>query len=85
MTLKREVIDAGIRFGLGADNCALDDNEDYLSELRPGRLLGRSVAIAPAALLRSFIAVATEWGAEAAFLDKTGSHSGGIQGQSGRA
>lgn len=66
------LIDAGIRFGLGTDNCALDDNEDYLSELRLGRLLGRSAAIAPSAQLRSFLAVATEWGAEAAFLDGAG-------------
>lgn len=66
------MIGGGIRLGLGTDNCALDDNEDYLSELRLGRLLGRSAAIAPAAQLRSFLAVATEWGAQAAFLDKTG-------------
>lgn len=66
------LMEAGIRCGLGTDNCALDDNEDYLSELRLGRLLGRNAAIAPAAHLRSFLAVATEWGAEAAFLDGTG-------------
>ncbi|BCB17805.1 amidohydrolase family protein [Bosea sp. ANAM02] len=66
------MMDAGIRFGLGTDNCALDDNEDYLSELRLGRLLGRSASAAPAGQLRSFLAVATEWGAEAAFLGGTG-------------
>lgn len=73
------LMDAGIRFGLGTDNCALDDNEDYLSELRLGRLLGRSAAIAPAAQLRSFLAVATEWGAEAAFLDGTGRIQDGFE------
>jgi len=66
------LMEAGIRFGLGTDNCALDDNEDYLSELRLGRLLGRSATIAPSAQLRSFFAVATECGAEAAFLAETG-------------
>lgn len=66
------LMEAGIRFGLGTDNCALDDNEDYLSELRLGRLLGRGAAIAPPAQLQSFLAVATEWGAEAAFVDGAG-------------
>lgn len=73
------LMEAGIRFGLSTDNCALDDNEDYLSELRLGRLLGRSAAIAPAAQLRSFLAVATEWGAEAAFLDRMGRIKAGFK------
>lgn len=66
------LMEAGIRFGLGTDNCALDDNEDYLSELRLGRLLGRSATAAAGDQLRTSIAVATEWGAEAAFLADTG-------------
>lgn len=66
------LIDAGLRFGLGTDNCALDDNEDYLSELRLGRLLGRSATVPADDQLRTSIAVATEWGAEAAFLADTG-------------
>lgn len=73
------LMEAGIRFGLGTDNCALDDNEDYLSELRLGRLLGRN-AMAPADdQLRTSIAVATEWGAEAAFLTETGCIRGGFK------
>jgi hypothetical protein len=66
------LMEAGIRFGLGTDNCALDDNEDYLSELRLGRLLGRGATAAAGDQLRSSIAVATEWGAEAAFLPDIG-------------
>ncbi|MGE7471842.1 amidohydrolase family protein [Bosea sp. NPDC003192] len=66
------LMDAGIRFGLGTDNCALDDNEDYLSELRLGRLLGRNAAAPAGDQLGTSIAVATEWGAEAAFLTDTG-------------
>jgi len=66
------LMEAGIRFGLGTDNCALDDNEDYLSELRFGRLLGRSATAPAGDQLRTSIAVATEWGADAAFLADTG-------------
>lgn len=32
---------AGLSVAVGTDNCALDDNEDYLSELRLAGLLGR--------------------------------------------
>ncbi|MCP4559364.1 MAG: amidohydrolase family protein [Bosea sp.] len=66
------LMEAGIRFGLGTDNCALDDNEDYLSELRLGRLLGRSATAPAGDQLRTSIAAATEWGADAAFLADTG-------------
>jgi 5-methylthioadenosine/S-adenosylhomocysteine deaminase len=73
------LMEAGIGFALGTDNCALDDNEDYLSELRLGRLLGRSAAAAPAEQLRAFLATATERGADAAFLDGTGRIGAGLK------
>ncbi len=66
------MLDAGVRLALGTDNCALDDNEDYLSELRLGRLLGRTAALSNAEQLRAFCAVGTESGARAAFLPDTG-------------
>jgi 5-methylthioadenosine/S-adenosylhomocysteine deaminase len=71
------LMDAGIDFALGTDNCALDDNEDYLSELRLGRLLGRPAAAADQQ--RAFLAAATERGAEAAFLTETGRIEEGLK------
>lgn len=73
------LMDAGIGIALGTDNCALDDNEDYLSELRLGRLLGRPAAAAPAVQLRTVLAAATERGAKAAFLDGTGRIQEGLK------
>lgn len=73
------LIDAGVGFALGTDNCALDDNEDYLSELRLGRLLGRTAAAAPVDQLRAFLSTATERGADAAFLDGTGRIAEGLK------
>jgi 5-methylthioadenosine/S-adenosylhomocysteine deaminase len=61
-----------MHLALGTDNCALDDNEDYLSELRLGRRLGRTAARSNAGQLRTFFAAATEAGARAAFVPKTG-------------
>lgn len=66
------LMDAGLGFALGTDNCALDDNEDLLSELRLARLLGRRSAAMAGDQLRMSLAAATERGAEAAFLDGTG-------------
>ena len=73
------MMEAGLGFALGTDNCALDDNEDYLPELRLGRLLGRSAAAPPAEQLRAFLATATERGADAAFLDGTGRIGEGLK------
>lgn len=66
------MLDGGVGVALGTDNCALDDNEDYLSELRLGRLLARTTTCSNAEQLRTFFAVGTEAGARAAFLSNTG-------------
>jgi 5-methylthioadenosine/S-adenosylhomocysteine deaminase len=66
------MLDAGMHLALGTDNCALDDNEDYLSELRLGRLLGRTAASSNTEQLRTFFSAATEAGARAAFVPETG-------------
>lgn len=66
-------IAAGLDIALGTDNCALDDNEDYLSELRLGGLLARSPqnhsqSIAADRLLE----IGTLAGGRAAFLNSVG-------------
>lgn len=64
--------DAGAALALGTDNCALDDNEDYLAELRLGRLLARSTSSSNATQMRTWFAAGTETGARAVFLPDTG-------------
>ncbi len=66
------LMDAGVDLALGTDNCALDDNEDYLSELRLGRLLGRDAGSTNEEQTRAFFATGTEKGAKAAFLADCG-------------
>lgn len=64
---------AGLSVALGTDNCALDDNEDYLSELRLGALLGRSPG--PGRVLDEScrtLDMGTFQGARAAFLQNCG-------------
>lgn len=66
-------IAAGVDIALGTDNCALDDNEDYLSELRLGGLIARSPqnhsqSIAADRLLE----IGTLAGGRAAFLNSVG-------------
>ena len=67
-----KLLDAGVRLALGTDNCALDDNEDYLSELRLGRLLARTAAATNAEQLQAIFAAGSETGVQAAFLSETG-------------
>jgi len=62
---------AGLPVALGTDNCALDDTEDYLSELRLGGLLARGTG-APAKANRLTLAMGTEIGAQAIFQPDIG-------------
>lgn len=62
---------AGLPVALGTDNCALDDTEDYLSELRLGGLLARG-SDAPANANRLTLAMGTEIGARAIFQPDIG-------------
>lgn len=71
---------AGIPLALGTDNCALDDNEDYLSELRLGGLLARlpdaSDTTGEAAWT---LGMGTTGGARAAFLPEIGCLAPGMK------
>ncbi|MDX6805950.1 amidohydrolase family protein [Terrihabitans rhizophilus] len=62
------MLDAGVELALGTDNCALDDNEDYLSELRLGGLLMRRPGADAKHAARRLLRTGTEAGAAAAFL-----------------
>ncbi|WP_428926904.1 amidohydrolase family protein [Marinibacterium sp. SX1] len=62
---------AGLPVALGTDNCALDDTEDYLSELRLGGLLARGTG-APDLAARQTLAMGTETGARAIFQPDIG-------------
>ena len=60
---------AGLPVALGTDNCSLDDNEDYLSELRLCTLLGRSAGQRRNTQeSRDALHTGTREGARAAFL-----------------
>ncbi|MCJ8143952.1 amidohydrolase family protein [Ancylobacter sp. A5.8] len=67
--------EAGLTVALGTDNCALQDDEDYLSELRLGDLLARAAGADPAATL----AMGTQAGARACFRDDIGSLRPGLR------
>lgn len=68
---------AGLQIAVGTDNCALDDNEDYLSELRLAGLLCRGSGSAPLSS-PELLAMGTLHGARAAFLTETGSITPGM-------
>lgn len=60
--------DAGVRLALGTDNCALNDDEDLLAELRLAAALGRVGGIGSGrADARDMLRIATQNGAEAIF------------------
>jgi 5-methylthioadenosine/S-adenosylhomocysteine deaminase len=65
--------EAGVALAVGTDNCALSDDEDLLAELRLAAALGRGPGIDAGEERRqdpgSVLAMATEIGARAAFLD----------------
>lgn len=67
------VRDAGVRIAVGTDNCALDDNEDLLSELRLAGLLMRKPGDDHLAGCRRSLEIATTDGAAAAFMEGVGS------------
>lgn len=67
---------AGLPVALGTDNCALDDSEDYLSELRLGGMLARGRG-APVRANRLALAMGTEIGARAIFQPDIGTIAAG--------
>lgn len=67
---------AGIHIALGTDNCALDDNEDYLAELRLADLLSRERAEDADARAHWLLQTATASGAAAAFMANIGVDAG---------
>ncbi|WP_240512296.1 amidohydrolase family protein [Pseudoruegeria sp. SK021] len=65
--------EAGLPIALGTDNCGLDDNEDYLSELRLGGLLARGTGASTAGASSRFaLAMGTRNGAKAIFQPDCG-------------
>jgi 5-methylthioadenosine/S-adenosylhomocysteine deaminase len=62
------MLEAGVELALGTDNCALDDNEDYLSELRLGGLLMRGPKDDAECASRRLLRTGTKSGAAAAFM-----------------
>ena len=64
---------AGLAVAVGTDNCAVDDTEDYLRELRIGALLARGTqASGPRTEAARMLAMGTTAGAQAAFQTGTG-------------
>lgn len=63
--------EAGISVAVGTDNCALDDNEDYLSELRLAALLSRMPSRSPEDA-RTALRMGTVNGSRAAFQREAG-------------
>lgn len=70
---------AGLDVALGTDNCALQDSEDYLSELRLGGLLVRGNATADKFDAASTLLMGTDAGTRAAFLNHTGRLAPGMK------
>lgn len=70
---------AGLDVAFGTDNCALQDNEDYISELRLGSLLARGNAIADKFDAASTLLMGTHAGARAMFVDDTGRLAPGMK------
>ena len=64
--------DAGLSVALGTDNCALHDNEDYLSELRLGGQLARGNAASDKFDAASTLLMGTDAGARAMFITDSG-------------
>ncbi|WP_200883895.1 amidohydrolase family protein [Rhizobium sp. YS-1r] len=63
---------AGLDVALGTDNCAFQDNEDYLSELRLGSLLARGNAAAGKSDGAATFLMGTDAGARAMFVTDAG-------------
>ena len=63
---------AGLNVALGTDNCTLQDNEDYLVELRLGSLLARGNAAAGKSYGASTFLMGTDAGARAMFVTDAG-------------
>jgi 5-methylthioadenosine/S-adenosylhomocysteine deaminase len=70
---------ARLTVALGTDNCALQDNEDYLSELRFGDLLARDSATAAKLDAASTLLMGTDAGARAMFVSNTGRLAAGMK------
>lgn len=70
---------AGLDVALGTDNCALQDSEDYLSELRLGGLLARSNPMADKFDAASTLLMGAEAGARAMFVTDTGRLAPGMK------
>lgn len=70
---------AGLDVALGTDNCALQDSEDYLSELRLGSLLARGNATAKKFDAASALSMGTSAGARAMFVTDTGRMAPGLK------
>jgi 5-methylthioadenosine/S-adenosylhomocysteine deaminase len=69
---------AGIEVALGTDNFSLNDDEDYLRELRLGGVLARETGVAANRRnSRDLLRMATTAGARAAFLNDVGSLEAG--------
>lgn len=70
---------AGLDVALGTDNCALQDNEDYISELRLGSLLARGNGTAGKLDPASTLLMGTDAGARAMFAADTGRLAPGMK------
>lgn len=70
---------AGLDVALGTDNCALQDSEDYLSELRLGSLLARGNATADKFDAVSTLLMGTNVGTRAMFATDTGRLARGLK------
>jgi 5-methylthioadenosine/S-adenosylhomocysteine deaminase len=69
---------AGVEVAFGTDNCSLNDDEDYLRELRLGRALAREPGVlATGPSSRDLLRMATLAGAKAAFLNGVGTLEAG--------
>jgi len=70
---------AGIDVALGTDNCSIQDNEDYLSELRLGSLLARGKATPHKFDAAFTLLMGTDAGARAMFVADTGRLAAGMK------
>jgi len=73
-----KILRAGVEVAFGTDNCSLNDDEDYLRELRLGGALAREPGVsATGPSLRELLRMATLTGAKAAFLKSVGTLEAG--------
>jgi cytosine/adenosine deaminase-related metal-dependent hydrolase len=70
---------AGLDVALGTDNCALQDSEDYLSELRFGSLLARGAAATKKFHPATALTMGTNAGARAIFVTNTSRLAHGLK------